>query len=48
VLAELVGLAKGADQTTLGKWLQVQAPKSVEAVMSVNWDFGTWWLKRLS
>lgn len=39
VLVELVGLAKGADQSTLGEWLRAQSPKSVEAVMSINRDF---------
>jgi hypothetical protein len=35
---ELVGLAECADQSALGEWLQAQSPKSVEAIMSVNWD----------
>jgi hypothetical protein len=36
VLMELVGLAEGADQSTLGEWLRAQTPQTVEAVMSLN------------
>ncbi len=39
VLVELVGLAKGADQSSLGEWLRAQSSQSVEAVMTVNRDF---------
>lgn len=39
VLLELVGLAKGADQSTLGQWLRAQTSKTVEAVMAVNRAF---------
>lgn len=39
VLLELVGLAQGADQSTLGEWLRAQSPQTVEAVMAVNRDF---------
>jgi hypothetical protein len=36
VLMELVGLTKGADQSTLGEWLRAQTSQTVEAVMAVN------------
>jgi hypothetical protein len=39
VLLELVGLSKGADQSTLGEWLRSQTPGSVEAVMTLNREF---------
>ena len=39
VLVELVGLAKGADQSTLGEWLRSQSERSVEAVMGINRNF---------
>lgn len=39
VLMDLVGLTKGADQSTLGEWLRAQTPKTVEAVMAVNRTF---------
>jgi hypothetical protein len=39
VLLELVGLAKGADQSTLGEWLRAQTAQTVEAVMGVNRTF---------
>lgn len=39
VLMELVGLTKGADQSTLGEWLRAQTPQTVEAVMAVNRHF---------
>ena len=39
VLVELVGLAKGADQSTLGEWLRAQSERSVEAVMDINRHF---------
>ena len=39
VIVEMVGLAMGADHSTLGEWLRPQFPKSVEAVLSVNRDF---------
>ncbi len=36
VLMELVGLSKGADQSTLGEWLRAQTSQTVAAVMAVN------------
>lgn len=39
VLLNLIGLSKGADQSTLGEWLRAQSAKSVEAVMALNHQF---------
>jgi len=42
VLMALVGLAKGADQTTLGEWLRAQSPESVRALHRINAEFVDW------
>ena len=39
VLMGLVGLEKGADQSTLGEWLRAQTPESVRALWEINWAF---------
>ncbi len=39
ILLELVGLSKGADQSTLGEWLRAQKERGVEAVMDLNRRF---------
>lgn len=39
VLMGLVGLEKGADQSTLGEWLRTQTPESVHALWEINWAF---------
>lgn len=39
VLLALVGLTKGADQSTLGEWLRAQTSETVESVMEVNRNF---------
>jgi hypothetical protein len=36
VLLPLLGLQKGADQTTLGQWLRSQAKESVLALHRIN------------
>jgi hypothetical protein len=48
VLLNLLGLSKGADQSTLGEWLRAQSAKSVEAVMGVNRQFVSQILRRPS
>jgi hypothetical protein len=42
VLLDLVGLAKGADQTTLGEWLRAQTPESVRALHRINAELVDW------
>lgn len=42
VLLELLGLDKGADQTTLGEWLRAQTAESVLELMRVNWALVDW------
>jgi hypothetical protein len=37
VLLDLIGLDKGADQTTLGEWLRAQTKESVLELMRLNW-----------
>ena len=36
VLMELVGLSKGADQSTLGEWPRAQTERTLELVMGIN------------
>jgi hypothetical protein len=42
VLMDLLGLEKGADQTTLGEWLRGQSPESIRALHRINADFVEW------
>jgi hypothetical protein len=42
VLLDLLGLKKGADQTTLGEWLRAQTPESVRALHQVNAELVDW------
>lgn len=42
VLMDLLGLAKGADQTTLGEWLRAQTPDSVRGLHQLNADLVAW------
>ena len=42
VLLQLLGLAKGADQTTLGEWLRAQTKESVLALHRINADWVAW------
>lgn len=42
VLMELLGLEKGADQTTLGEWLRAQTPESVLALHRINAQWIDW------
>jgi hypothetical protein len=42
VLMDLVGLEKGADQSTLGEWLRAQTPESVRALHRINAEFVDW------
>jgi Transposase DDE domain group 1 len=42
VLLKMLGLAKGADQTTLGEWLRAQTPASVRALHRLNAELVTW------
>ena len=42
VLLDLLGLAKGADQTTLGEWLRAQTPESVRALHRINAQWVDW------
>jgi hypothetical protein len=37
VLMGLVGLEKGADESTLGEWLRAQTAESVHALWEINW-----------
>ena len=39
VLMGLVGLKKGADESTLGEWLRAQTPESVHSLWEINWAF---------
>jgi hypothetical protein len=39
---DLLGLEKGADQTTLGQWLRAQTPESVRALHRINAEFVDW------
>ena len=42
VLLDMLGLEKGADQTTLGEWLRAQTPESVRALHRINAEFVDW------
>lgn len=42
VLMQLLGLEKGADQTTLGEWLRGQTKESVIALHRINADLVDW------
>lgn len=42
VLMDLLGLEKGADQTTLGEWLRAQTPESVRALHRINAAWVDW------
>ena len=42
VLMDLLGLEKGADQTTLGEWLRAQTPESVRALHRINAELVDW------
>jgi hypothetical protein len=42
VLMELLGLDKGADQTTLGEWLRAATPETVRALHRLNAEFVDW------
>jgi hypothetical protein len=42
VLMRLVGLSRGADQTTLGEWLRGQTPESVRALHRINAELVDW------
>ena len=42
VLMDLLGLEKGADQTTLGQWLRGQTPESVQALHRINAELVDW------
>jgi len=42
VLMDLLGLDKGADQTTLGEWLRAQTKESVLALHRLNWELVDW------
>lgn len=42
VLLDLLGLDKGADQTTLGEWLRAQTKESVLALQQLNWALVDW------
>ena len=42
VLMGLLGLAKGADQTTLGEWLRAQTKESVQALHQINAELVDW------
>lgn len=39
VLLDLVGLEKGADESTLGEWLRAQTPEGVRALHRINAAF---------
>lgn len=42
VLLGMLGLEKGADQTTLGQWLRAQTPESVRALHRINAELVDW------
>jgi hypothetical protein len=42
VLMNLLGLDKGADQTTLGQWLRAQDPDGIRAMHRINAEFVDW------
>jgi hypothetical protein len=42
VLMNLLGLAKGADQTTLGQWLRAQTKESVQVLHKINAELVDW------
>jgi hypothetical protein len=42
VLMDLVGLEKGADQTTLGQWLRAQTKESVQGLHRLNAELVDW------
>jgi hypothetical protein len=47
VLMRLLGLERGADQTTLGEWLRAQTSGSVEALHRINAGFVDWSRQRV-
>ena len=47
VLLDLLGLDKGADQTTLGQWLRAQSQESVLELQRINWDLVKWLLQEV-
>jgi len=42
VLMQLLGLERGADETTIGEWLRAQTPESVEALHQLNSQLVDW------
>lgn len=42
VLMELIGLAKGADQSTLGEFLRAQSKESIMELARLNAEFVDW------
>src|SRR5512138_3111315 len=42
VLMALLGLAKGADESTLGQWLRALTPEGVRALHRINAEFVDW------
>ena len=42
VLMDLLGLERGADQSTLGEWLRAQTKESVIALHRINAEFVDW------
>ena len=42
VLLKLLGLARVADQTTLGEWLRAQTPASVRALLRISAELVAW------
>ena len=48
VLLELLGLDKGADQSTLGEWLRAQTSESVLELLRINWELVRWSLAEVN
>jgi len=46
VLMDLLGLEKGADQTTLGEWLRAQTKESVQGLHRINAELVDWASRR--
>src|ERR1700690_693563 len=42
VLMNLLGLLKGADQSTLGEWLRALTPEGIRALHRINAEFVDW------
>ena len=42
VLLNLLGLLKGADQSTLGEWLRALTPEGIRALHRINAEFVDW------